>query len=57
MAIAGLLELQWITKSENVADLLTKGMSNKTLFEYLRSHFLVDFDQWKGGDESKRIQQ
>ena len=57
MAMAGLLNLQWITKSENVADILTKGMSNKTLFEYLRSHFLFDFDQWKGGDGSERIQQ
>ena len=57
MAMAGLLNLQWITKSENVADILTKEMSNKTLFKYLGSHFLVDFDQWKGGDGFERIQQ
>ena len=57
MAMEGLLKLQWISKSENVADILTKGMSNKTLFEYLRDHFLVDFDQWKGGDESEKVQQ
>ncbi len=36
------LELRWITKDQNVADILTKAMENKRLFTFLRDKFLVD---------------
>ena len=35
------LELRWITKDENLADILTKAMDNKRLFTFLRDKFLV----------------
>ena len=36
------LELRWITKEKNRADILTKAMDNRRLFTSLRDEFLVD---------------
>jgi hypothetical protein len=40
MALSGELDLRWVTKMENVADILTKAMTNRSLFESLRGVIL-----------------
>ena len=49
MVINKQLQLRWITKDKNRADILTKAMDNKRLFTSLRDEFLVDAPTSAGG--------
>jgi hypothetical protein len=40
MALSGRLDLRWISAKENVSDILTKAMTNRSLFESLRDVIL-----------------